>query len=301
MAKRGRDPKEEEGIQALRELLSDPNPFNEEQFKKKLLSSSAIRSLMEKNVEEGGDSDVDDDEEDEDEDEDEEDEEEDEDDEDDEDNEDKDDEEVETEESQAKDGRSAAESVPVRLSTRCANDTSGPVLELLINEISTAKPKHAEWLRLFVTNCEGYGWNDCSCEYSEKPGSRYIQRHGAASLYSNVRHFIEYFMPRKMCPSKGDYSKAAAALRALITSCIDKGLLVKNAEAKSVLKCISKAVSFDGQKITRRLNDLHDERWWARLSTKVLAPCFRPPPSLMIESGNSLLFAPPFLSFPHLK
>ena len=221
MAKRARD----EGIQESRQGLNDPTPSIEERFRKRLLSSPAIRTLIEKqNVEAEAD---------------------------------------EVIYEQAKDGGIGAGNVP----GRCANDTSGPVLKLLLDEIVVANPKHAEWLELFVMNCESYGWNHCSCEYSEKSGSRYIERHGAVSLYSNVRHFVGYFIPRKM--GKVDSAKAAAALKALIRKCIDKGLLPNNAETKSVLKYISKSTCFDGKKIVKRLNDLHDQKWWASLSSQV--------------------------------
>jgi hypothetical protein len=155
-----------------------------------------------------------------------------------------------------------------RIGKRCEKDGSGPVLKQIIDEVIAVQPKHAEWLNFFIHNCEGYGWNECSCEYSEATGSLYIQRHGASSLCSNILHFVTYFMPRKMCtPSKNDYTKAGAALRAVIKYCIDNGHLVKDDDTKNVLRQLSIAATFNGQKIVAHLNDLYEQQWWAQLDT----------------------------------
>jgi hypothetical protein len=173
-----------------------------------------------------------------------------------------------------------------KVSQRCEQYGSGPVLKQVIDEVIAVQPKHADLLNFFIQNCQSYGWNDCSCEFSEDPGSVYIVRHGASSLCDNILHFVTYFMPRKMCtPSKNDYVKAGAALRAVIKKYVDNGHLVKDKNTKHVLRQLSVAASFNGPKILDRMNDLFQQRWWRRFENMVSFLLLR-----FISSADCLYF-----------
>ena len=101
----------------------------------------------------------------------------------------------------------------------------GPTLGHIFQELTSLQPQHKRWLGFFEHNCQSYGWEDCRCSFWEsRPDglgkSAYCQSHGAEALDSNVREFLHYFIPRKMCaPSGKEMKKAGAALRALVKLC----------------------------------------------------------------------------------